>query len=163
MKTEVVLRDVTEADLPIFFEHESDRAACQMAAVPAKSREAFMARWREKVLLDPTTTAKTILFHGRVAGSIECWNQSGEQTIGYWIGREYWNKGIATGALSDFLRILKTRPLHARVAKHNLASLRVLQKCGFTISGDAEGPSHTPGETVEDHLLTLRGGTVRST
>ena len=157
MKSDVLLRDVTETDLPIFFEHEIDRDANQMAAVPVRDRETFMAHWREKVLADETVTAKTILFNGQVAGNIESWKQSGEQTIGYWIGREYWSNGIATKALTEFLRVLKTRPLYARVAKHNLASLRVLKKCGFTISGEGEGPSNTPGETVEEYILTIGG------
>jgi len=44
-------------------------------------------------------------------------------------------RGIATEALSAFLRLEQTRPLHAGVATHNAASIRVLQKCGFTLLG----------------------------
>jgi RimJ/RimL family protein N-acetyltransferase len=31
---------------------------------------------------------------------------------------------------------LNVRPVYARVAKQNVASIRVLQKCGFTIDGE---------------------------
>ena len=41
-------------------------------------------------------------------------------------------RGIATAALTAFLRLEQTRPLYAGVAKHDAASVRVLQKCGFT-------------------------------
>jgi RimJ/RimL family protein N-acetyltransferase len=40
-------------------------------------------------------------------------------------------RGIATEAISAFLLLEQTRPLYASVAKHNAASIRVLQKCGF--------------------------------
>ena len=80
-----------------------------------------------------------------MAGNIVSWQQSGEQEVGYWLGREYWGKGIATRALSTFLDHVKTRPLHAHVAKHNRASIRVLEKCGFTITG----------EEVEEFILKL--------
>jgi len=90
-----------------------------------------------------------------VAGNVVSWGQSGERAIGYWIGKEYWGKGIATKALSEFLRVLKTRPLYAHVAKHNIASLQVLKKCGFTISGEDKVSSNIPGEKVEEFILTL--------
>ncbi len=56
--------------------------------------------------------------------------------FGYWIGREYWGKGIASAALADFLDVVEDRPLHARVAKHNAGSIRVLEKCGFARCGE---------------------------
>ena len=78
----------------------------------------------------------TILLEGQVAGSIVSFAQSGKLQVGYWIGRSYWGQGIATKALSAFLGHVKARPLYAHVAKHNIASLRVLEKCGFTICGE---------------------------
>ena len=62
--------------------------------------------------------------------------RSGEREVGYWIGKEYWGRGIATRALSESLDYLQTRPLYARVARHNVASIRVLHKCGFRISSE---------------------------
>ena len=44
-----------------------------------------------------------------------------------------WGRAIATQALNQFIGQVQTRPLYAHVAKHNIASIRVLQKCGFTI------------------------------
>lgn len=134
----VLLRDVTEADLPIFFEHQSDPEANRMADFPARDRDAFMAHWR-KILADETITTKTILFDGHVAGNVVSFEQSGRTEVGYWIGKEYWGRGVATRALSDFLGHVKMRPRYAGVARHNIASIRVLEKCGFEISSeDAE-------------------------
>jgi RimJ/RimL family protein N-acetyltransferase len=130
---DVVLRDVTEGDLAIFFEHQRDPVANRMADFPPRDRDAFRAHWT-KILADESVTKKTILFDGRVAGNVVSFEQDGEREVGYWIGREYWGRGVATKALSVFLsRVEVRRPLHAGVAKHNLASKRVLEKCGFTV------------------------------
>jgi RimJ/RimL family protein N-acetyltransferase len=150
----VVLRDVTEADLPIFYEHQLDPIATQMAAFPARDRDAFIAHWR-KILRDAPVTTKTILFDGQVAGNVVSFNGDGEREVGYWIGREYWGKGIASKALAAFLAVEQTRPLYAHVAKHNIASRRVLEKCGFTFFGEDKDFSDTPGEEVEGVILIL--------
>src|SRR6185436_14292374 len=151
MTNDVLLRDVQDADLPIFFEQQLDPQATRMAAFPSRSRDAFMAHWK-KIL--NASIQKTIVFQENVAGNIVCWEQAGERNVGYWIGKEYWNKGVASAALSLFLREVKVRPLYARVAKHNTASIRVLQKCGFTVSGEAKFPG-LDGEAGEEFILAL--------
>jgi len=94
----------------------------------------------------------------RVAGNVVSWFEGdGRRVVGYWIGREYWGRGVATKALSEFLGHVETRPLFAHVAKHNIASIRVLEKCGFTISGEDEVHSDAPGDDVEELLLELQG------
>lgn len=148
----VVLRDITERDLPIFFEHQQDPEATHMAAFPSRNRDAFMTHWA-RILGDGTVVKKTILFDGHVAGNIVSWEQPSERDVGYWIGREYWGKGVATKALSEFLGHVKTRPLYAHAAKHNIASIRVLEKCGFTISGYDRVVVNAQGDEVEEVIL----------
>ncbi len=152
---EVVLRDVTEDDLPILFEHQREPEANRMAAFPPRDREAFMAHWRARVLGDPSAVARTVVVDGHVAGNVVSWEQDGEREVGYWIGRDHWGRGIATRALAAFLGQVRVRPLHAHVAKHNVGSIRVLQKCGFAIVGEARVPFGGPGEEVEEFLLRL--------
>ena len=149
----LILRDVTEADLPIFFEQQLDTEATQMAAFPSRDRDAFMAHWK-KIMGNENVTVRTILFEEHVAGNIVSWDQSGQREVGYWIGKKYWGKGIGTKALAEFLGYVKTRPLYAHVAKHNVASLRVLQKCGFVISGEDKFSNESGGE-IEEFLLKL--------
>jgi RimJ/RimL family protein N-acetyltransferase len=135
---EVVLRDVTEDDLAHFSEHQRDPVANRMADFPPRDRDAFRAHWK-KILADESVTKKTILVEGRVAGNIVSFEQDGEREVGYWIGREFWSKGVATEALSVFLSHVEVRrPLHAGVAKPNIASIRVLEKCGFTVIGEKD-------------------------
>jgi RimJ/RimL family protein N-acetyltransferase len=132
-----VLRDVLESDLPVFFEHQRDPEATAMADFPARDREAFDAHW-ERLLGDPTLTKKTIVFEGEVAGNIGSWEQDGRQLVGYWLGREFWGKGLATQALTEFVEEPAVRPLYAYVAATNIGSVRVLEKCGFVRSDEDE-------------------------
>jgi RimJ/RimL family protein N-acetyltransferase len=150
----ILLRDVTEEDLPIFFEQQLDPVATQMAAFPSRDQPAFMAHWA-KILADTTVIAQTIRFDGQVAGNVVSFEVAGEREVGYWIGRQYWGKGIATAALATFLDQVQARPLYAHVAKHNRGSLRVLEKCGFTIIGEDSGGPDASGEQVEEYVLKL--------
>jgi RimJ/RimL family protein N-acetyltransferase len=152
--SDVILRDVTEGDLPIFFEHQMDPDANQMAAFPARDRDAFMTHWA-KILADETIIKKTILFDGQVAGNMVSFEQSGEREVGYWLGKKFWGVGIATRALLEFLGHETTRPLYAHVAKHNVASIRVLEKCGFTLVGEDEEFSNLGARVVEGYILKL--------
>jgi RimJ/RimL family protein N-acetyltransferase len=81
--------------------------------------------------------------------------QFGNPGIGYWIGRKFWGKGVATGALSLFLQEVAERPLFARAAKDNIASLRVLQKNGFLICGVDKGYANARGAETEEFILKL--------
>jgi RimJ/RimL family protein N-acetyltransferase len=125
-----VLRDVVEEDLDAFFEHQREPEANEMAIFPARDRETFDAHWR-RILADDSLIKKTIVEEGEVAGNIVSWHQEGRRLVGYWIGREFWGKGLATRALHELTAEITERPLHAWVAASNVSSIRVLEKCGF--------------------------------
>lgn len=153
----IQLRDVTEGDLPIFFEQQRDPEANYMAAFTAKDpadREAFNTHW-QKVLADESNTVKTILFAGNVAGHIAQFEQFGQPEVSYWLGRKYWGQGIATQALSLFLNHISIRPLYARAAKDNIGSIRVLEKCGFMVAGEDKGFANARGQETEEFILKL--------
>ena len=145
----VQLRDVEADDLPLFFEHQRDPIAVALVAFRSRDRAAFDQHW-ETLLANKTNLAKTIVADGQVAGNIGSWSSDGKREIGYWIDRALWGRGIATEALSAFLRLEQTRPLHAGVATHNAASIRVLQKCGFTLLGPEEA---APDDAEASHVL----------
>lgn len=153
MTSEVLLRDVEESDLSIFYEQQLDPEATAMAAFPARDREPFMSHWA-KIIADESVILKTIIFEGQVAGNIVSWEKDGEREVGYWVGREFWGKGIATMALAEFLNQVKTRPLVAHVAKHNIGSRRVLEKCGFAFIKE-DKYYNASGEEIEEIILKL--------
>jgi RimJ/RimL family protein N-acetyltransferase len=150
-----VLRDVTADDVPIFYEHQLDPVANRMAAFPPKSREAFMAHWT-RIMADESITKKAIVREGVVVGNIVSFERFGKPEVGYWIGKPFWGKGIATKALSELLAELTVRPLYARVAKSNAGSIRVLEKCGFTILDHEKHFDETMGEEIEEAVFELR-------
>lgn len=154
MTGDIQLRNVQESDLSIFFEQQRDPLANQMAAFPARDKDAFMAHWA-KIMKDETIILQTILFEGQVAGNLVSFELSGQREVGYWLGREFWGKGIATRALLEFLKQVKERPLYAHVARHNIASLRVLEKCGFRLQGEEKNFAVIQGEPVEGLILKL--------
>ena len=128
-KTEKVveLRDVTDDDLPILFEHQREPEANRMAAYPGRDRDAFMAHWA-KILADKSNVVKAVLVDGRVAGNAVCFHRWGKRQVGYWIGEAFWGRGIATRALALLLDEVPARPLYAFVAVHNAGSIRVVEK-----------------------------------
>lgn len=155
----IELRDAAESDLPLFFEFQSDREANQMAAFTAKDpadKGAFLDHWA-KILSDSTVRVQTVLSEGQVVGHVASYTDRdfGKLEVTYWIGREYWGRGIATEALLGFLEKARTRPIYARAAKDNVASLRVLQKCGFEVVGEGKGFANARGRETEELVLKL--------
>jgi RimJ/RimL family protein N-acetyltransferase len=130
--TKVLLRPPLETDLPILFEQQLDPAATAMAAFPSRDRGPFMLHW-QKIMKDKGVTIRVILYKGKIAGHLLCWKQNYEQEVGYWLGREFWGKGVASAALAEFLNVVTIRPLYAHVIQHNIGSRRVLEKCGFVL------------------------------
>ena len=154
---QVSLRDMVAGDLPIFFEQQLDGEAGRMAAFTAKDprdRAAFDARWA-KILAEPSIRKATVLVDGRVAGQILGAEQFGRPSVCYWIGREFWGKGVATAALREFLARVETRPIYARAAADNAASIRVLGKCGFVECERDRGFAVARGEEIEEVVMRL--------
>lgn len=154
MSNEVRLRNVEPNDLPIFFEQQLDADATRMAAFLARDRAAFDAHWATNVLGNPSAVTQTILVDGKVAGNIGSWSQDGVRLVGYWIGKEHWGKGVATRALAAFLHLVTERPLHAHVVTHNAGSIRVLEKCGFSL--EREEGVEVAGDDVAELVFVLR-------
>jgi RimJ/RimL family protein N-acetyltransferase len=126
----IELRKVLPSDLDVLFEHQCDPEACRVAGFVSRARPAFDAHWR-KILSDPSKIIRAILCEGAVVGNVCSFEEEEWRVAGYWIGREWWGRGIATRALGAFLEVDTTRPLHALVSIENPASMRVLEKCGF--------------------------------
>ena len=127
-----MLREVDDADLDRFYEIQADAASSELADVPSRDRPAFDAHWA-RIRSDPETVIRTIEVDGGVAGYMLSFISNGERVVGYWIARELWGRGIAAGALAEFLQLLTERPLYATVAPGNPGSVRVLEKNGFRL------------------------------
>ncbi len=61
--------------------------------------------------------------------------------VGYWMGRKYWGRGYATEAVGLLLAEAQRRGVSRVVSEvfpDNIASMRVLQKNGFTRLGEVQ-------------------------
>ncbi|AKU91140.1 GNAT family N-acetyltransferase [Vulgatibacter incomptus] len=153
----VELRAVTREDIERFFEHQLDSTANWMAASTSSDpadRATFEARW-ERNLGEPTIIIRTIVHRGEAVGYVATFLRNDSREVAYWLGRAHWGHGIATDALERFLTELQERPLHARVVQDNVASLRVLEKCGFQPVGRDRFFSRARGCEVDEVVLAL--------
>lgn len=152
----VRLRGVSQDDLIVFFEHQRDPQASRMASFPPRDRDAFLAHWN-RIMADPAVLVQTILIDEQVAGHIVSWESEGKRLVGYWIGRDWWGRGVASAGLTAFLKRDPIRPLYARVAKDNTGSIRVLEKCGFAQCNDVQQSPPMPSDGVEELIFGLSG------
>ncbi len=152
MPLDLQLRDLLDTDFPALFELQRDEVSARMAAFGTRDTSAgeLAARWRGNAAV-----GKTIVVDRAVVGFVASYSHEGKPEITYWIAREHWGRGIASTALALFLRELRVRPLYASAARDNIGSLRVLEKCGFTVRGSAQAFASARGKDVEEVFLQL--------
>src|SRR6202046_4536803 len=148
------LRLVQDGDLDQLFAFERDPAAVQMAAftrADPSDRQAFDAHYR-RVRANPGNTLYAIERDGVFVGQIASFTIEDAREISYWIDPARWGQGLASAALDLFLEIERTRPLHARVAEHNIASSRVLTRAGFVKIGCEVSYAAGVAHDVVEHI-----------
>jgi RimJ/RimL family protein N-acetyltransferase len=80
--------------------------------------------------------------------------------IGYWLGENYWNKGVMTEAVREmvsyiFLHFPELKKIYAPVFGFNIASQRVLQKVGFECEGILKQAAIKNGEITNLHYYSM--------
>jgi RimJ/RimL family protein N-acetyltransferase len=154
----LTLRTLTDDHLDSLFVWESDRRAVHMAAftrADPSDRGAFDAHY-ERVRSDPSNTLLAIEDDGEFVGTVASFTMEGERDVAYWIAPERWGQGLATRALNTFLEeIERTRPVYGRVAQHNAASAKVLEKAGFIEVGTETAFAAGVGAEVVEHIYRL--------
>jgi RimJ/RimL family protein N-acetyltransferase len=121
------------ADLDAVYEQMKDPESVRMAAFTADDpadRHAFLVHM-SRVRDDPSAAQRVIEADGAIAGTIGSFRIDDRTEVTYRIDRALWGRGVASAALQSFLSITTERPLFARAASDNVASLRVLERAGF--------------------------------
>jgi RimJ/RimL family protein N-acetyltransferase len=154
---DIALRPIADGDLDALFEQSRDPEGVWMAAFTPEDPEdrnafdAHMARVRSA----PDITMRAVICDGHLAGSIASFPAEGRTEVTYWIDRAAWGQGIATRALALLLELVTARPVYARAASDNAASLRVLHKCGFKPVGTETSFAAGRNENIEETILRL--------
>ena len=115
-------------------------------------------KWLEYVKSEPTETHYAIARRSEAIGGIglEFRDDVHYQTaeLGYWIGEDYWGKGIMTAAVIVFTEYaFKNYDLvriFATVFESNLASARVLEKAGYVFEGRLRRSVNKNGKILDE-------------
>jgi RimJ/RimL family protein N-acetyltransferase len=155
----VSLREMIPEDIAVFFAQEQDPKARDLIAFTSKrptDRAAYDQRWA-RLRTDETVKVKTVLLGDAVIGYVAAFERNvGQREVAYWIGREFWGRNLATQALTLFLAQFTERPLYARCAMDHLASMRVLEKCGFVTYGRGRFFAEARGKEVDEWIFELK-------
>ena len=102
----LLLREVKEEDLFIFFEQHLDPEAVYMAAFTARDpadKAALAAHWW-RILIDDEIYIRTLIWDGLVVGHVSSFEQFGLREVSYWLGWEYWGKRPCHPSFDHVLR-----------------------------------------------------------
>ncbi|MBM7504437.1 GNAT family N-acetyltransferase [Agromyces aurantiacus] len=155
----VTLRATRADDLDELFRIQLDPEANRMAAFTPEDpsdRAAFDAHWR-RLFAREDVDSRTVRCDGRIVGSVSRWidAESRQPEITYWIDRSEWGRGIATRAVRLFLDS-QPRPVRARAAADNAASVAVLGKLGFVEVGRDRGYANARRAEIDEIEFELR-------
>lgn len=153
----VLLRHLDDADLDVLFGWERDPRAVQLAAftrADPSDRAAFDAHY-QRIRNDPTVIVRAVDDGNGLVGTVGSFTMEGAREVSYWIDPARWGQGLASAALSEFLRLESTRPLHARVAQHNTGSAKVLARNGFAQIGTETSYADGVGQEVVELIYQL--------
>src|SRR5689334_9587161 len=80
--------------------------------------------------------------------------------VGYWLGREFWGRGIATTALRLLTaHAFRTQPelrrLYAVPYATNAASARVLEKAGYVREGTLRQSAIKDGQVLDQWMYSI--------
>ena len=153
----IELRDIDDDDLDAIFEMMRDADAIALAAFTADDpddREAFDA-WIARNRAADGVLYLVVTENGGFAGSIASFTVDGDREVTYWLARHAWGRGIATEAVRLLISREPERPLFARAAAHNIGSIAVLEKNGFTEVSRNTDYAPGLGREIEEIVFTL--------
>jgi RimJ/RimL family protein N-acetyltransferase len=106
---------------------------------------------------------KAIEHKGVICGVIGVYLKEGEYAhcaeIGYWLGKQFWQQGIATDAVMLFVKQVFNSTeiirIYNPVTETNYASIRVMEKAGFVLEGILKQSVKHKGQYFDEHLYAI--------
>ena len=141
----IELRDLDDDDLDAVFEMMRDPEGIAMAAFTASDpddRSAFDA-WIGRQRSNPDVLLQVVTENGGFAGTAAAFTIDGDR------------RGVATAAMRQLVSREPARPLFARAAAHNVGSITVLTRLGFTEVSRNVDFAPGLGREVEEIVFTL--------
>ena len=164
----LLIRPWLESDAADLYKHASDLDVGPRAGWPPHQSVEESLKIIREVFSNDTTWAIELKDSGEVIGCIGYYTHEtsnigiGEEDaeIGYWIGKEHWNKGYCTEALRAMIDYcFNTKgfiTIWADFFIDNPSSGRVMEKCGFKDTGKINYCSHLfHGDDRPVHIMRL--------
>lgn len=141
------LRPLRSSDIPSLVKHAGDREISRYTFIPHPYRKEHAEQF---IKMSRLWERKGIAQHfgielkqsGEIIGAVGLFDldkRNQKTEIGYWLGMEYWGKGVASEAVSLVVqycfRTLKLHRVYAHVFVGNVASERLLLRLGFQWEG----------------------------
>ena len=93
------------------------------------------------------------------AGFVQWDKENKEAEIGYALSQEYWNKGLITEAVNAIIKFgfhqMKLEKITSRCKPENIASYKVLEKCGLNFDGVVKKQIWMKGEFHDMMMYSL--------
>lgn len=153
----LLLRRVSMEDAAAMHVIMSDPIAMRYWSTPPHGDLGETERWIASMAeADPALSDDFIVtLDGQLIGKLGAWKLP---EIGFLIDPAHWGKGYATEAMAAFIdrrRALGSAELKADVDPRNLASLKLLQRCGFEETHRAAGTWQVGDELCDSVYLKL--------
>jgi [ribosomal protein S5]-alanine N-acetyltransferase len=161
------LRELTEDDVPAWFERASDPESAVLAGDPIpesidmgvhwlqRHRERFRQQAAIRWAIVPNGSTDSV---GTIGLTITS-NEQRSAELGIVIGRAAWGKGIGTSAahlvIEYAFSTLGLAEIQAEVLRRNLASRRLLEKVGFQLLRSIPGDPHSDTDFEDCFLFVL--------
>ncbi|HMB46867.1 MAG TPA: GNAT family N-acetyltransferase [Afifellaceae bacterium] len=140
----LLLRPPDEADLPAIAGLLDDVAVSRMLArVPHPYRLDHAQGWFATINRQGAGGERVfaVTANGKAIGMIGFQRKRREPTLGYWLGRPYWGRGLMSEAVQAavhwFFSESDEAALYSGAFRDNPASLRIQEKLGFEVIGSA--------------------------
>ena len=129
--------------------------------IPFPYSEQDARDWISSTSSDSLKNPYAVELDGRVVACVSYWPcEPAGVEVGYWVGKEFWGKGICAEALKLLLAgecFPARTDVFAKVMLQNIASQRVLEKCGFSFF--ESGSILKSGKAVEAKYYVRRAAT----
>lgn len=166
----ITLRKYKLSDLNRLCELFIDDAVLDNLAVPMKAKDLSKKdeeKWLQETIQgyddkNPASYNLAIIVDGKLAGSIGTHHvdyKDKKTEIGYWIGKQYWGKGIMPQAIKKFVKDIEKRfgfeIIIATPFSHNKASQRVLEKAGFEFKEERKKALEKHGKCMDEKIYVI--------
>ena len=143
----ITLEKRTADSVRIYFEKANKPEIKQVLPQKAKTVQEALADYEQTLLTDAKSFGQTVYVDGKYVGDVWCYcidmDEEPNCMLSFCIFElEYWSKGIATTAVKMFIQNICARynikSIGAFTFANNKASIKVLEKNGFTIMEEFE-------------------------